>query len=209
MMSKERLTRRAFLKISVVGAVGAALAACQQNAPAAPTKGPAAVEPTKPAAAVAPTKPAEVKAGGYKEAPALAALVKAGKLPAVEQRIPAEPRVIKPIEKVGKYGGDWRMGTTGPADGAIFTRNTFYEGMVRWNVEWTEVIPGVVKSWEVGDGGKSFTWHLRKGMKWSDGQPFTAEDMAFWFEKMAQQRAKPQLFQDPQHWQRPHGVHQD
>ena len=45
----------------------------------------------------------------------LAELVKAGKLPPVEQRVPEEPLVIKPLHEIGKYGGTWRRAFTGPA----------------------------------------------------------------------------------------------
>src|SRR6476646_6103331 len=44
----------------------------------------------------------------FSEAPMLAELVKAGKLPPVEQRIPSEPRVWQPLNEIGKYGGTWR-----------------------------------------------------------------------------------------------------
>ena len=53
----------------------------------------------------------------FAEAPMLAELVKAGKLPPVEQRIPAEPMVWQPLNEIGKYGGTWRRAFTGPADG--------------------------------------------------------------------------------------------
>jgi peptide/nickel transport system substrate-binding protein len=53
----------------------------------------------------------------FGEAPALAELVKAGKLPSVDKRIPQEPMVIKPLRSVGKYGGTWRRGFLGPGDG--------------------------------------------------------------------------------------------
>ena len=49
------------------------------------------------------------------EAPMLAELVKAGKLPPVEQRVPDEPMVIKPLIEIGKYGGTWRRASPGPA----------------------------------------------------------------------------------------------
>src|SRR5262252_7046206 len=52
----------------------------------------------------------------FKEAPQLAELVKAGKLPPVAERIGQDPLVIKPVHEVGKYGGTWRRGFTGPAD---------------------------------------------------------------------------------------------
>src|ERR1700676_2515965 len=52
----------------------------------------------------------------FNEAPMLAELVKSGKLPPVEQRIPAEPMVWKPLSEIGKYGGTWRRAFTGPGD---------------------------------------------------------------------------------------------
>jgi peptide/nickel transport system substrate-binding protein len=53
----------------------------------------------------------------YKEAPMLADLVKQGKLPPVEKRLPDEPLVIVPVEEVGQYGGTWRRAWLGRADG--------------------------------------------------------------------------------------------
>src|SRR3954451_12689525 len=52
----------------------------------------------------------------FHEAPMLAELVKAGKLPPVKDRLPAEPLVVKPLNEVGKYGGTWRRGFTGTGD---------------------------------------------------------------------------------------------
>ena len=52
----------------------------------------------------------------FSEAPQLAALVKAGKLPPVTERLGQAPLVIKPVHEIGKYGGTWRRGFTGPAD---------------------------------------------------------------------------------------------
>jgi peptide/nickel transport system substrate-binding protein len=52
----------------------------------------------------------------FKEAPMLAELVKAGKLPPVEKRLPdpEDLMVVKPVKEIGKYGGRWRRGFTGP-----------------------------------------------------------------------------------------------
>ena len=44
----------------------------------------------------------------FNEAPMLKALVSAGKLPPVDQRLPEEPLVINPVEEIGQYGGTWR-----------------------------------------------------------------------------------------------------
>src|SRR5262245_7358436 len=51
----------------------------------------------------------------FKEAPQLADLVKAGKLPPVAERIGPDPIVVKPLHAIGTYGGTWRRGFTGPA----------------------------------------------------------------------------------------------
>ena len=61
------------------------------------------------------TDPAQVP-GSLHEAPALTELVKAGKLPPVKERIGDDPLVIKPLREIGRYGGIWRRGFTGPAD---------------------------------------------------------------------------------------------
>src|SRR5215471_14518501 len=45
-----------------------------------------------------------------------AELVKAGKLPPVQERIGQDPLVVKPLREIGKYGGTWRRGFTGPFD---------------------------------------------------------------------------------------------
>src|SRR5262245_33346119 len=46
----------------------------------------------------------------FKEAPQLAELVKAGKLPPVKERIGEDPLVIKPVHEIGRYGGTIRRG---------------------------------------------------------------------------------------------------
>ena len=44
------------------------------------------------------------------------------------------------------------------------------------------VPPGPRQSWEFSDDDRVLTIHLRKGHKWSDGAPFTADDFVFWYE---------------------------
>jgi peptide/nickel transport system substrate-binding protein len=118
------------------------------------------------------------------EAPMLAELVKAGKLPPVEQRVPDEPLVIKPLESIGKYGGTWRRAFTGPGDNENGNRINSSDKMIFWDYTGTKLMPSVAKKWEVGDGGRTITLFFRKGHKWSDGQPFGADDVVFWFEEM-------------------------
>ncbi|WP_342361868.1 ABC transporter substrate-binding protein [Terrarubrum flagellatum] len=121
-----------------------------------------------------------VAAADYTEAPGLAKDVAAGKLPPVAQRLPEKPLVVKPVEKAGVYGGTWRQALVGGSDGLI-ERTVGYTRLVRWNPEWTDVIPDVAESVEAKPDGTEYTFKLRKGMKWSDGAPFTADDIMFWY----------------------------
>lgn len=120
-------------------------------------------------------------AAKYNEAPQLAELVKAGKLPPVEERLPENPMVLTPIEKIGKYGGDLRTAIVG-GHMADMQRYQGYEGLLRWAPDWSQPIPNVAESWEANEEATEYTFHLRKGMKWSDGHPFTADDILFWYE---------------------------
>jgi peptide/nickel transport system substrate-binding protein len=124
----------------------------------------------------------------FNEAPALAELVKAGKLPPVAQRIPQEPMVLKPLRSVGKYGGTWRRGFLGPGDSENGNRVRSSDKLLFWDVNGTSIAPNVAKGWETSADGRRTTLFLRKGMKWSDGAPFTADDFMFWYEDMYQNK---------------------
>ena len=117
----------------------------------------------------------------FGEAPALAKLVVEGKLPPVEERLPDEPAVVEPVEEIGEYGGTWRRAAVSPTDTMIHVR-LGYEPLVRWARDGKTIIPNLCTSWEVEEDGKVYTFHLRKGVKWSDGEPFTADDIVFWYE---------------------------
>jgi peptide/nickel transport system substrate-binding protein len=108
--------------------------------------------------------------------------VASGSLPKVEDRIPSEPAVAE-VAAIGRPGGELRMLMASPKD----TRMMAVYGYARL-VGYTPALalkPDILKSIDVKDG-RIFTLHLRKGMKWSDGQPFTAEDFRYWFEDVAQ-----------------------
>ncbi len=120
----------------------------------------------------------------FKEAPQLAELVKQGKLPPVQDRIPQEPLVIKPVKEIGKYGGTWRRGFTGPGDVENGNRINASDKLLFWDYTGTKIVPSVAKAVDMSADGKVYTIKLRKGMKWSDGAPFTADDFVFWFEDL-------------------------
>ena len=119
-----------------------------------------------------------------RESPSLKGDVGDGKLPPVEQRVPEEPAVAE-LETIGTPGGELRMLMGGPKD----TRMMVVYGYARL-VAYTpslKLVPDILKSIEVEDN-RIFTLHLRKGHKWSDGQPFTSEDFRYWFEDVAQNK---------------------
>jgi peptide/nickel transport system substrate-binding protein len=206
------VSRRIFLRnggVTIAGLASAwALAACGETTPTPGVKKPtvAAGQPATPpvAAATAVSKAPETKIGKnlvgklegpehitdpakwpkkFSEAPMLAELVKAGKLPPVEKRVPEEPLVLKPVREIGKYGGTWRRGFTGPSDNASgFRAASGTDFIIYTDYKAENLAPNLAKSWEVSSDGKTFTVNLRRGMKWSDGEPFTADDFLFWWE---------------------------
>lgn len=120
----------------------------------------------------------------FNESPALQQLVRTGRLPALANRLPKEPLVLRPIHEVGRYGGTMRRGFTGPADDENGNRINASDKLITWDAEGTGLVPSVAKSWSMSADGKAFNISLREGMRWSDGAPFTADDFVFWFEEI-------------------------
>ena len=120
----------------------------------------------------------------FGEAPMLADLVKAGSLPAVEERLPdpTDLMVIAPLHEIGKYGGTWRRAFTGPGDHENGNRINSMDKILHFDYTGNTIMPSLAKDWKVSDDGKTITIYLRKGAKWSDGEPLTADDFMFWFE---------------------------
>jgi peptide/nickel transport system substrate-binding protein len=118
----------------------------------------------------------------FLEAPESAARVASGELSPVSERLPQNPLVVVPPEQHGPYGGTWSRYGTGPSDIGVFGPRLAYDGLLRWGPMGQEIRPNLASSWEVEDEGRSFTFHLRRGVRWSDGVPFTADDIVFWYE---------------------------
>jgi peptide/nickel transport system substrate-binding protein len=199
------IERRRFLQLAAMAAAGVVVNACGGGAPAAPTTAPAApassaapaptTAPVPPAAAAQPTAaPITVSqaqptaaptaaAAKYKEAPQLADLVKAGSLPSVDKRLPLVPRVVTPLQEVGQYGGTWHRAYTGLSDRWGPTK-LIEEQLVRWDapdVNTVRVVPNFIEKWEQNSDATLFTFHLRQGLKWSDGKDVTIDDAKFWY----------------------------
>ena len=96
--------------------------------------------------------------------------------------------VWQPLNEIGKYGGTWRRAFTGPGDVENGNRINASDKCFFWSADGGKIVPCVAKAYELSDDGKTYTMHLRKGMKWSDGAPFTADDFVFWFEDIYSNR---------------------
>lgn len=117
----------------------------------------------------------------FSEAPVLAERVAAGELPPVEERLPVNPLVIEPTEMIGQYGGVLRGAFTGPGDRQNYERWVI-DYTIFWDAGATELRPRLAHKWESNEDGSVWTIYLREGLKWSDGEPFTADDYIFWRE---------------------------
>ena len=116
----------------------------------------------------------------YNEAPLLAEQVAAGELPPVEERLPPNPLVVEPLNEIGTYGGTLRRGTAALI--TYMTYNMTYEPLMRWNTPISgegPIQPNLAESWSSNEDQTVWTVNLRQGVKWSDGEDFTSEDVLF------------------------------
>ncbi len=119
----------------------------------------------------------------YNEAPMLSEKVKAGLLPPVDERLPENPMVIKPLREVGKYGGTWvRQGMD--RNWAHVRMLMYGHSPIRWEDDGMAIVGNWVEKWESNADRTLWTLHVRKGIKWSDGAPMTANDFMFWWNDM-------------------------
>jgi peptide/nickel transport system substrate-binding protein len=171
------ITRREFLKVSALTVAGAVAASCTTQ-PVEPTATTAPIETPVAAATATPEPVATAAPETAKEAPQLSELVASGGLPPVEERLGAEPWVVvreNPgfTQEIGTYGGTLRTPR------GISQANDY---PLLLSSDCKATLPNIAKAWDYSEDGKTFTLYLRKGMKWSDGEPFTAADILFWWE---------------------------
>lgn len=144
-------------------------------------------EPDKPLVIAREVDYSEGKAGAWYpkgESPMLAGLVKAGELPPVAERVGEEPVVLQGVEGgTGKYGGTWR---TVVAEGStpwgfLVPMYVSYPALIRFSPQGYPLVGHLAKKWEISPDSREFTFHLRRGIRWSDGHPFTADDILYWW----------------------------
>ncbi|HEY8789937.1 MAG TPA: ABC transporter substrate-binding protein [Actinopolymorphaceae bacterium] len=177
------LSRRKLLVSTAAAAGGAMLvAACGSGGSSSNSSadsGTGAASSAKGSAKTALPKPAK-----FQQAPSLDALVKAGTLPALADRLPENPYVV-PHNWVqrGKYGGLLKSTTTDTTSGALY-EYTYGYSFLRYINDGIDIGPGLAEKWEVNADATVITFHFRKGLKWSDGQPWTTADIMYWWNDM-------------------------
>lgn len=110
----------------------------------------------------------------------LAELVARGQLPPVDERLPYEPGIIPVLADVGNYGGTLRRGFKGVSD--RWGPNKLIDHSLVWYDRNLNLRPNLAESWETNKDGSVWIFHLRSGMRWSDGAPFTTADFLWWYE---------------------------
>ena len=130
----------------------------------------------------------------FREAPMLARLVARGTLPPVEERLPENPLVLHPIESIGRYGGTLHSGMIANGLNEEMNRIMGMEKFLFYDATGTRIVPSVAEDWRQSEDGRRLRIQLRRGMRWSDGHPFTAEDVRFYWEDL---NAHPDVFPFP------------
>lgn len=126
-----------------------------------------------------------VQAQQYNQSPILDKLVESGQLPPVEDRLPANPRVLKVTEDIGKYGGVLNLihSWVGQDPQLRMINSEFLlESFPRSGMDEGKIESNVLESYEVNHDGTVYTLKIREGLKWSDGVPVTTEDARYAFE---------------------------
>jgi ABC-type dipeptide/oligopeptide/nickel transport system permease component/ABC-type transport system substrate-binding protein len=116
----------------------------------------------------------------------LAELVREGRLPPVARRTGPEPVVMEGVDGIGRYGGTWNRLANSFDDLRTIYWRLSGANLVRWSPQGYPIVPHVAKSWEVAADFRSYVFELRRGMRWSDGQPVTADDIVYWYEQEVQ-----------------------
>ncbi len=125
----------------------------------------------------------------YIETPFFENAVKKGDLPPIEARLPDQPVIVRfngADMKIGRQGGDLRSLIRTVKDVKLIGIYG-YARLVGRTAD-LGFSADILQSYEIEEG-RIFTLHLRSGHKWSDGQPFTAEDFRYWWDDVANNKA--------------------
>lgn len=105
-------------------------------------------------------------------------------LPALADRLPSEPLVVAPYDTIGHYGGTLNMISNALEAGTSDLLSVRHVNLVRFSDDLVTIVPNIAKGWSWNADFTQLTFYLRKGHRWSNGDPFTAADVEFWYEDL-------------------------
>jgi peptide/nickel transport system substrate-binding protein len=108
-----------------------------------------------------------------------------GALPALADRLPVEPLLVAPYDSIGTYGGTFDALSNATEAGTSDFMSVRHVNLARYADDLQTIVPNIAKGWEWNDDFTQLTFFLRKGHKWSDGAPFGARDVKFWYDNLA------------------------
>lgn len=116
----------------------------------------------------------------------------AADLPPVAERLPESPLVLTPVDKIGQYGGILR--NISSDDLGWLRQLIMVEPFAKFERDVSGMRPNILESWTWNDTYTEVTLNFRKGMKWSDGVPLTADDFMFFWNDMVLNEEVPVTF---------------
>jgi peptide/nickel transport system substrate-binding protein len=119
-------------------------------------------------------------------------------LPPVAERLPAEPLVVAPYHEIGHHGGAFVGLSNSTESGTADLLSIRHVNLVRYADDLETIVPNIAKGWRWNEDFTELTVQLRDGHKWSDGEPFTAVDVVFWYEDLI---LNPEIYPEtPDRW---------
>lgn len=106
-------------------------------------------------------------------------------MPPLAQRLPEEPLVVVPYESIGIYGGTLDVLSNATEAGTSDFLSVRHVNLMRYADDLQTIVPNIARDWEWNSDFTELTVFLRKGHRWSDGNPFTSEDVKFWYDNLA------------------------
>ena len=119
------------------------------------------------------------------------------KLPPLAERIPQDALVVAPYHSIGKYGGVFDVMSNATEAGTSDFLALRHVNLVRYSDDLQHIVPNVARDWEWNKDYTQLTFFLRKGHKWSDGHPFTAEDVKYWYDNLS---LNPKIYEKPKNY---------
>ena len=133
---------------------------------------------------------ASAESAAILDSPYLTAKVEAGELPALEDRLPKEPYVSTKGAQDAVYGGQMELAFNTTSSSEFGWMNKAYVLKSDGLGSAGELPVGnLVDEYTVSEDAKVYTFHIREGLRWSDGEPVTTEDVRFWWQDVVNNEA--------------------